>query len=454
MASTAEIRRRSIPALCLTLATATMSSEPGKLVPEVHCLSDSSETYALFLPASYTPERRWPALFIFDPRAQGKSAAELFLPAAAEFGWILLSSNNTRSDTAWDINEKALKAIVPELARYSIDPRRIYAAGFSGGATVAWSLGQRKQIRGVIGCGQPWLADLKAARISFAYFGATGAIDFNNSDVRRIDHEVSQSGEPHHVAFFDGGHHWMPQDVARQAVAWFEVLAIRDGLRSVDQDFIEREFQAAMTRAEKAPRQLALGEYRSIVQDFSGIHDTVAAAHGASELESDPLTKKQLDAQKEADAYEARALAGLISTLNRTMASDEPFMLLRFERESGLATIRQKAKKDTADGLAAARVLERLFVETSFYLPQDYVKRHDYSRAAAVLTIAESLKPERYDVSYELARVLTARGDAGGALRALSRAVARHCDPAELRDPDFEPLRDNPRFKEILNQCR
>ena len=449
-------------AVCSTLvAAAAIGSESGKLVAEVHCLSDSSETYALFLPAQYTPERQWPALLIFDPRGRGESAAQLFQPAASEMGWILLSSNNTQSDTTWEVNEKALRAIVPELKRYSIDPKRIYAAGFSGGATIAWSLGQRSQIvHGVIGCGQPWLDDLHAARSSFEYFGAVGRIDFNNSDVRRIDRDISQSGRPHHVAFFDGGHRWMPQDVARQAVAWFELQAMREGLRSVDAAFAEKEFSGAVTHAEakssSGDRLSALDEYRSIVQDFSGLHETALAARRASELESDPLTKKQMKAQKDADAYEARALAGLISTLRQIMASDEPFMLARFERESGLAAIRQRASNDSPEGLAAARVLERLFVETSFYLPQDYRRKRDYSRAAVVLSIAETLKPERHDVSYELARVLAARGDVGAALNALSRAVTRHCESRTSlqQDPDLAPLRENPRFKDILEQCR
>jgi hypothetical protein len=68
----------------------------------------------------------------------------LFVPlreAAEEHGWILISANGTRSDESMEPNERALRAIYPEAARYGADPKRLYAAGFSGTAMVAWMMG-------------------------------------------------------------------------------------------------------------------------------------------------------------------------------------------------------------------------------------------------------------------------------------------------------------------------
>ena len=72
----------------------------GEIVDGMVCASDPTITYAYYLPASYTPEKRWPILYIFDPRQRGAFAAGLFRDAAEQYGWILVSSNNTRSDAA------------------------------------------------------------------------------------------------------------------------------------------------------------------------------------------------------------------------------------------------------------------------------------------------------------------------------------------------------------------
>jgi poly(3-hydroxybutyrate) depolymerase len=151
----------------------------GQLVEGMRCESDPSQTYTLYLPSAYTPARRWPALLIFDPRGRSVVAAELFREAAEAHGWILVSSNDTRSDGPMDANTKAVQALWPEVhLRYASDPRRIYASGFSGGGMLAYELGRSTDsLAGVIASG---LAGLTLRhRIEFASFGAAGDTDFN-----------------------------------------------------------------------------------------------------------------------------------------------------------------------------------------------------------------------------------------------------------------------------------
>ena len=105
----------------------------GELIEGVRCAADPSQTYTLYLPSGHSSERQWPGLLIFDPRGRSVQAAELFRDAAETYGWVILSSNDTRSDGPADPTTKAIRALWPEAhEHYSIDPRRIYAAGFSG----------------------------------------------------------------------------------------------------------------------------------------------------------------------------------------------------------------------------------------------------------------------------------------------------------------------------------
>ena len=79
-------------------AAAAVELPRGTLIEKVVCESQRDQTYALYLPSTYTPERQWPILYAFDARGQGKPVAELFRRAAESYGWIVVSSSNTASD--------------------------------------------------------------------------------------------------------------------------------------------------------------------------------------------------------------------------------------------------------------------------------------------------------------------------------------------------------------------
>ena len=134
-----------LPALAVVLSALALprpaqAGTPGQLVEHVPCPSDPSERYTLYLPSAYTAGRRWPLLLVFDPGARARRAAEEFQGAAERFGWIVAVSENSRNGP-WERSQHAVAAMWPALlAAYAVDPARIYTAGHSGGASVAWAL--------------------------------------------------------------------------------------------------------------------------------------------------------------------------------------------------------------------------------------------------------------------------------------------------------------------------
>src|SRR5262245_49870742 len=70
---------------------------PGKLSARVVCRHDSSQTYALYIPSTYTPQRSWPMLYLLDPGARGRFAVERFAKAAEREGFLVAGSNNSRN---------------------------------------------------------------------------------------------------------------------------------------------------------------------------------------------------------------------------------------------------------------------------------------------------------------------------------------------------------------------
>src|SRR5207249_4941476 len=120
-------------------ASAVWSGEfpTGRIIDEVKCAADASQSYALYLPANYSPQRSWPVIFAFDPRARGRTPVERYQAAAEIYGYIMAGSNNSRNGS-WAVSMAAAQAMAADVTgRFNADSRRIYTAGMSGGARVA-----------------------------------------------------------------------------------------------------------------------------------------------------------------------------------------------------------------------------------------------------------------------------------------------------------------------------
>jgi len=80
-------------------ALALYAAEPsrGRIVNDMKCATDSSQSYALYLPSNYSPEQPWSLILAFDPRARGRTPVERFQAAAESYGYIVAGSNNSRN---------------------------------------------------------------------------------------------------------------------------------------------------------------------------------------------------------------------------------------------------------------------------------------------------------------------------------------------------------------------
>src|SRR4051812_43099861 len=88
------------------LAMAALAQEKGRVVESVKCDADPSQGYALYLPSQYAPDRSWPVIFAFDPRARGTVPVAIYRAAAEKFGYIVAGSNNSRNGS-WGVSMAA-----------------------------------------------------------------------------------------------------------------------------------------------------------------------------------------------------------------------------------------------------------------------------------------------------------------------------------------------------------
>ena len=448
-------------AAVLGLAAAASGVSPqlptGQLIEGVQCEVDPSQTYTLYLPSSYSPEGRSPGLLIFDPRGRSVPAAEIFRDAAERYGWVILSSNDTRSDGPMEPNTRALNALWPEIhTRYAVDPKRIYAAGFSGGAMLGWALGRNAGgLAGVIGSGGRLERQVFDQEITFPCFGAAGDTDFNYSEMRRVHAQLERWGTPNRLEIFAGRHQWMPAELALAGVEWMELEAMKQGLRARDEELIERLYRADVAQAsalESAGAPLAAQRrFAAVAATFDGLYDVDDPRRQAARLEASPEVAAARKLEKRWDDYEV-SYRQIMGAAFSQLFGERPVSARELGADLRLSELQKRAGSSDYEGVVARRLLETLLTQTSFYLTRDFFARRAYHQAATVLTIASEIRPERPNVWYNLACALAHTGSKKKALAALEQAVDAGYANAEqmASDPDLESLHRDDGFQRLV----
>ncbi|UCG76080.1 MAG: hypothetical protein JSV95_01865 [Gemmatimonadota bacterium] len=448
----------------------------GQVIDSVVSRSDPTQSYALYLPSRYDTAHRWPVLYLMDPRGRALVPMELFREPAERHGWIVFSSYNTLSDGPIEPNELALDAMLGDTQQLlAADLNRLYLSGFSGTAKLGWGFAAQLagNVAGLIGVGgglPPGAAGLGYPSLlenqSFSFFGAAGNTDFNYEEMVTLELLLDNLDIPHRFVTFEGPHSWLPAELAARAVDWLEVQAMKNGLRPVDPEFVNRLFVRWLEEGrelEAQGRPLAAAEaYRALVDDFLNLLPverlTMAAAR-ANELERSDEVKARLGKRREILEASREFDRKLRDHLVRFRESDRPVReAARMIDGLEVEELRRRAASagDTVDALAAQRCLETIFVHGIFYLPRDFIET-DPERALAALEVARAAKPESPRVCYEEARVHAAAGHTEEALDALECLV----DTGAIRNPEFierEPflkrLAGEGRFVELMRRAR
>lgn len=328
--------RRWVPLLVIaSVAVARAQDLPrGSIVDAVTCATDASQTYALYLPSTYSPDRSWSLLMAFHPAARGRAMVETYEAAAEQYGYVVAASNNSRNGP-WDLSIAALRAVSDDVGRrFNIDPDRIYLTGMSGGARVALQIAlDSKNVAGVIASSAGFADNRPRASVSFPVFATAGTDDFNYVEMRQLDRMLTS---PHYLAVFAGGHTLPPNTVALEAIEWLELQAIKSKRRAADQALVERLFEKRLAKVDAATSQPEVVRLLApLVADFTGLRDVSAQAARAAALSKQPEVRKALAREKADDDAEGRMLREF------------------FELEAGLRDADQRA-------LALIRIRDRL----------------------------------------------------------------------------------------------
>jgi dienelactone hydrolase len=448
--------------LMLTASSRGFAGQPdelprGEVIESVACKADPQQTYALYLPSGYTPEKKWPMLYAFDPVARGKLPVSLFKDAAEKFGFIVVGSNNSRNGIQVG---PVIQAVLEDTnSRFAIDPKRVYSTGFSGGARIAFALAGSNPgaVAGVIACsaGFPRTAS-PAPDLQFVVFATTGTEDFNFPEMQQLKRKMDEAGMQNRLAVFEGGHDWAPASLAGQAIAWLELQAMKKGSRVKDEALIDQLLaeRLAIARGNETSGQnySAYLEYQALAADFRGLRETKDIVANAERLAA---TKEIKTAIKNAKMEEDRQgeLEVKIHTLIAQMADKSRSVETLAALKATISDLENKAEetKDSSDRRVARRVREAVFAQ-AYEGANNLNLQKSFADVPLQLEIAALLKPKNPRLFYELALAHARVGNKSKAISALGRAIENgFTDVAKIeQDPDFEPLRNESGYKKLV----
>lgn len=440
--------------------------ETGKVLPEIHCTAQPEQSYALYLPSSYSPNRRWPLVVSSDPGAHGSIPLELQKDAAERLGYILVSSNNS-SNGPWQPRFEATQAMLREVqARFPIDLQRLYFAGFSGGARFSSQLALLcKCSAGVLLSGAGFSTELPpAANAMFPVFSTVGTLDFNYKEMIPLQDALAKAGYAHWLRIFDGPHRWPPADVMEEALTWFRIQAMKKQVEPRDQSFIEAQFQKARARAdsfEQSGNSLnARREYLQIADTFDSLMDVASIRTKAQALAEEKSVREAVKHEQNDFKEESQLssdIVGRVLNPQDSPASRLPSDTYPSEQDlqSQITHLRQSATQEKRPEKARVfkRALGDVFV-TAMQAGDSLLEQKKFQNAIRDYEFATEAMPDSAWAWGQLAVARACAGKTKEALASLRKAYELSNDKDSFRkwlqtEPLFAPLRSTPEFQNL-----
>lgn len=454
--------------LLFLLSNAVRAEEfpKGVLIEKVVCQADATQSYALYLPAAYTPQKKWPVIYAFDPEGFGNQPVALYKEAAERYGYIVAGSYNSQNGIqAVPLQTAIVSLLTDTRQRFSIDERRIYTTGFSGGARVATRVASSCNgcIAGVIACGAGFPPDIKpTSAVPFAFFGTVGMDDFNYPELSKLDATLASLNLPHHVATFDGRHQWASSELLTEAVEWMELQAMRAHRRERDEALVETLLKRNLerARASEAAKKFyeAYTEYVSLAADFRSLKNISEYEKKAAALKEMKEVRQALKSEQEQLTKQLELAQQLINLGGKLLSDPSERGDAMKEMRTIIAGLREKAqaKEDSTERHVARRALSQVLAQTYEAATLNYHPSGQYDLAIVNLEVAEEVLPKGAQIPYEMARAYAMRGEKKKAIESLKRAVEKGFPDSSAieNQPDFASLRAEEEFKTIVKSLK
>jgi predicted esterase len=433
----------------------------GKIIDTIKCVDHSDQSYTLFIPPSYSEKIRWPVILIFDPGGQGVVAVKAFRPAAEKYGYMLACSHNSRNGPL-NNNFAAAGFMLDDLSkRFSLNNKRIFTSGFSGGSRFALALASGNEfIAGVIGCGAGLPNEnnfYPSGRSSFVYYGIAGNRDMNYLEMFDLmTFFNTRTQVVSYLRTFDGGHQWPSSDILQEAVEWINLETIKKKELAIDTlfvSFLSRKNRILINNLKSSGNLIDAERYMHYaIRDFSGLQNVSDLNRSITAFDQSKEFREASQDWTNIASNERKMNEGFISSIRDVMYSGSiSDTTIRWWKEEVGSLKLMKEKSKPANSQMASRLLNFISIlcseqGTAYYRQ----KKYDLSGFLfEVCTLSDSENKNNY---YNLARSLSGLNRKREAIEALNKAVGYGLTERKTieNEPVFNNLRSEEKFKLLL----
>ncbi|TMM53158.1 alpha/beta hydrolase [Maribacter algarum] len=258
-----------------------LTLKKGIIIDAIPVNDTIPENFALYLPTSFDPSKKWPIVFVFDMKGRGKQVLSMLRQAAEEQEYVLAASNNINDSITLSKNILISSRMFSTV--YSILPikkNRSYTAGFSGGARLASLMPTFvKKIKGVISCGSAVANEaVLSSKNKFHFIGIVGNEDYNFLSMKNNQKVLDKLKFPNQLFVFDGGKKWPESSYLAKAMEIFTLSAMNSGIEPRNDAFISNtyktnlgEVSALLTSGKALRADKRLTEMTGIYRNFKNV---------------------------------------------------------------------------------------------------------------------------------------------------------------------------------------
>lgn len=267
---------------------------PGKIYDHVSLKSDSSLSYAIYIPAN-SKVKHPPAFLFFDPHGHGDIPVMRYKELADRFGILLIGNNNSSNAAPMNTISSNLKLLLAELnSTFTIKEKDIAFWGFSGGAKAAmYNAGLNNGISYCIYGGSV----INRQHDNIEQLGFNGKQDMNYTDL--LGYAAQQKDNPRHLQIeFDGIHAWPDTTSAADAFRWLLLKKMMHKELVSDKAFIaqtvatyKKQISSLMQSNHYTDAYLTCNKSLKLLQSLT---ETSYFTSKKSFISTQPLFKKQL----------------------------------------------------------------------------------------------------------------------------------------------------------------
>lgn len=414
------------------------------VITAISCKLDVTNSYEVYLPWALVDTEYYPVVVFFDPHGDGRLPVEKYQAIAEEWGFILVGSDYTKNGMDANLAMSGANNLINDVvARFNVDPARIYVSGFSGGARIAGGVAaQRMDITGAICCS----AAPPQSIAPRGYVGIAGLGDMNYLEMQKFQSTVDSLPSLSELIVFDGKHEWPP--VAMMETAMLMVSLYQPGnAQSGDMNLMSDSLTANVLRqCDTLSKYSCMLEFNLLAsierceKNFSGSGAITARKkklEGASCVKNDAQKWKEVES-KESDLQ--KVLQEAILSRDTAWWRENEDEYFETEKQGAEKFMRQRLRGYTS--LLCYTYSNQAFSMNNVHAAEKLVK---------VYSIVD---PTNSEWAYLQAGLYMRLNMTSEVITSMNKAVELGFrDRARVeKDPVFNPLMSNSDFQQILSR--